>query len=880
MEKCFMDEIVRVQSDKSDSGKSLFDSPNGHLDSTSNSNIDSDDANAFLNGKPYTPPKKNRASHNKIEKKYRTNINTKFVELKDAVPTLRVLDSNTVIDFDELEGLAPASKINKATILSKATEYIKHLESKNRGLLNEIRRLRSDPNYTYRSQSSMQNLPIEVINNLQDVQTCHVVMPQRQESQTYRHDEMPIYPINEPQQLPHLSKFPPIHSSYLPSTSTQSHHDSISSMDQAASEYLESKYRTLSTNSTNQSPRYTTVNGPRSYGYSTIMGSANEMETPSTGEDDRQNFTDSSSHFHSYPNIADDNYSLPKKIMVAGVAALVGSNIQSSNDHYHSLNAAPLTLLFAKSIHLLQIATLVSCIYYFVYPLINGIVATFNSKGKTLNKLDNCQYPYYFAMFAKMFKLLSSTKPSTETPLNSFPIKVTSFPTSHIGILLSYMRLLNVMDRSSFKDTEKSHLATPVEHTFNKIILLNLFLTKSPIIGNSLGFKRRIQFLIGSLSEHSKVESQTHNHSKIVEFVELDPSFFRSKSLNSQLPRILLSLNRTKSSQDTARELFGDNGLLSVGCGYNSVYEYLMNTPSNKLNLFELVTILWCVDNVRDRMVKFLSDLTCEDQNSSRTHDDIIKLCQDMEKIEAFVPAPCIKLIKCCKIFKSILNPKDESYLNDSLKIILLSVEEKLMRNANKSDRELCDVLLTILRSPQPLLAKTLQIVAKIQKVTSESSKSIDFISDENRLSLICSIILHQYSTGNSRYGRSLLKYLKTEKTRKFLCSNSISLMSLIAAFNTLIVVLETDDADLENNSQSSEISDANVDIATIDIEEHQILEDLLCGLRLYVGQGSGGCADESADYDILSLHYGLQSELSHKLLELAKELVGYADSN
>ena len=104
--------------------------------------------------------------------------------------------------------------------------------------------------------------------------------------------------------------------------------------------------------------------------------------------------------------------------------------------------------------------------------------------------------------------------------------------------------------------------------------------------------------------------------------------------------------------------------------------------------------------------------------------------------------------------------------------------------------------------------------------------------------------------------------------------------MSLIAAFNTLIVVLETDDADLENNCQSSEISDANVDIATIDIEEHQILEDLLCGLRLYVGQGSGGCADESADYDILSLHYGLQSELSHKLLELAKELVGYADSN
>lgn len=76
-------------------------------------------------------PKKDKSSHNMIEKKYRTNINLKIVALRDAVPSLRIAAGLKDITVADLEGLTPALKLNKALVLTKATEYIKHLENKN-----------------------------------------------------------------------------------------------------------------------------------------------------------------------------------------------------------------------------------------------------------------------------------------------------------------------------------------------------------------------------------------------------------------------------------------------------------------------------------------------------------------------------------------------------------------------------------------------------------------------------------------------------------------------------------------------------------------------------------------------------------------------------
>lgn len=87
-------------------------------------------------------PKRVKCSHNVIEKRYRSNINDKILALRDCVPALRVKVSGDV-DDSELDGLAPAMKLNKATVLTKATEYILHLQKRNALLARELEELKS-----------------------------------------------------------------------------------------------------------------------------------------------------------------------------------------------------------------------------------------------------------------------------------------------------------------------------------------------------------------------------------------------------------------------------------------------------------------------------------------------------------------------------------------------------------------------------------------------------------------------------------------------------------------------------------------------------------------------------------------------------------------
>ncbi|KAB8227471.1 basic helix-loop-helix domain-containing protein [Aspergillus alliaceus] len=97
----------------------------------------SDDDGSTVSGPPPTGkkmPSKKRA-HNVIEKRYRANLNEKIAELRDSVPSLRA--SRHLVDDDDAEGTTPANKLNKASILSKATEYIRHLEIRNKRLEDE-----------------------------------------------------------------------------------------------------------------------------------------------------------------------------------------------------------------------------------------------------------------------------------------------------------------------------------------------------------------------------------------------------------------------------------------------------------------------------------------------------------------------------------------------------------------------------------------------------------------------------------------------------------------------------------------------------------------------------------------------------------------------
>ncbi|THY00899.1 hypothetical protein D6D02_08762 [Aureobasidium pullulans] len=89
------------------------------------------------------PPIK-KTSHNVIEKRYRNNLNDKIAELRDSVPSLRAMSRPSGNDDSEdLEGLTPAHKLNKATVLAKATEYIKHLEKRAKTQADELTQLKA-----------------------------------------------------------------------------------------------------------------------------------------------------------------------------------------------------------------------------------------------------------------------------------------------------------------------------------------------------------------------------------------------------------------------------------------------------------------------------------------------------------------------------------------------------------------------------------------------------------------------------------------------------------------------------------------------------------------------------------------------------------------
>jgi len=88
-----------------------------------------------------------KTAHNMIEKRYRTNLNDKIAALRDSVPSLRSMNKASSGDSEEvkedLQGLTPAHRLNKATVLSKATEYIAHLEKCNKSLTKDITTFKS-----------------------------------------------------------------------------------------------------------------------------------------------------------------------------------------------------------------------------------------------------------------------------------------------------------------------------------------------------------------------------------------------------------------------------------------------------------------------------------------------------------------------------------------------------------------------------------------------------------------------------------------------------------------------------------------------------------------------------------------------------------------
>lgn len=132
--------------------------PSRGLKRKTSSSVSEEDASSAKRVSPSPPPMDRRGSvegghpkktaHNMIEKRYRTNLNDKITQLRDAVPSLRMTQRQGGADDaegftdDDFSSLSQVPKLNKATILSKATDYIGQLESRNRNLETENNALR------------------------------------------------------------------------------------------------------------------------------------------------------------------------------------------------------------------------------------------------------------------------------------------------------------------------------------------------------------------------------------------------------------------------------------------------------------------------------------------------------------------------------------------------------------------------------------------------------------------------------------------------------------------------------------------------------------------------------------------------------------------
>ncbi|QUC22000.1 uncharacterized protein UV8b_06241 [Ustilaginoidea virens] len=91
-------------------------------------------------GQPKPRPA-DRIAHNDVERKYRTNLKDKISELRAAVPALQASSRDGEPEGGSAGGQRSGVKISKGTVLTTATEYIHHLEARNRAIAQEHQQL-------------------------------------------------------------------------------------------------------------------------------------------------------------------------------------------------------------------------------------------------------------------------------------------------------------------------------------------------------------------------------------------------------------------------------------------------------------------------------------------------------------------------------------------------------------------------------------------------------------------------------------------------------------------------------------------------------------------------------------------------------------------
>lgn len=126
-----------------------------------------------------------KTSHNVIEKRYRSNLNDKIATLRDSVPALRTTNprgtakdgQSETEDSEDKNGATSKLKLNKASVLTKATEYIKQLERQNECLLQQNSILRNRLHTVDTPPSSVSTTLYELVKSSDSPMTDTVLSP-------------------------------------------------------------------------------------------------------------------------------------------------------------------------------------------------------------------------------------------------------------------------------------------------------------------------------------------------------------------------------------------------------------------------------------------------------------------------------------------------------------------------------------------------------------------------------------------------------------------------------------------------------------------------------------------------------------------------------
>lgn len=97
---------------------------------------------AVVKPKRKRSPVVNKAAHNKVEKRYRSNINAKFAALNNLLPVSETVQS--LLERQDQNDEPVQQHRNKGEVLSEAMRYIKQLEERSRALESEVRILKDN----------------------------------------------------------------------------------------------------------------------------------------------------------------------------------------------------------------------------------------------------------------------------------------------------------------------------------------------------------------------------------------------------------------------------------------------------------------------------------------------------------------------------------------------------------------------------------------------------------------------------------------------------------------------------------------------------------------------------------------------------------------